>query len=57
MRDLKKAEELKRERNWNPAMRWRVLQDTIAWVEAQRAARRNDPAERRREETARLRRG
>lgn len=29
---LKLEEELKRERNWDPAERWRVIQETIAWA-------------------------
>jgi hypothetical protein len=34
VRDRKKAEELKRERNWDPVMRGKVIQDTITWAEA-----------------------
>ena len=29
------AEEQKRERNWDPQLRWKVLQEMIAWVDAQ----------------------
>ena len=34
-------EERKRERNWDPQMRWKVLQETIAWVDAQQPIPRN----------------
>jgi hypothetical protein len=56
VRDGKKAEEIKRERNWNPATRWKVIQDTITWAEAQSTGRRNDPAKRHAEEMVKLRR-
>ncbi len=56
MRDLKRYEERKRERNWDPAMRWKVIQDTITWAEAQPAVRRRRPAKRRPGESVRLRR-
>jgi len=42
--DLKQAEEAKRERNWDAAQRWKVLQDTITWAEQQATVRRNTPA-------------
>jgi len=42
--ELKRAEELKRERNWNSATRWKVLQDTISWAEQQTTIQRNTPA-------------
>lgn len=42
--DLKLAEEAKRERNWNPALRWKVFQDTISWADQQATVRRNTPA-------------
>lgn len=29
------AEERKRDRNWDPAERWRAIQDTIAWADLQ----------------------
>ncbi len=32
--DLKRREEAKRERCWDPAQRWRVLQETITWAES-----------------------
>jgi len=41
--DLKRREEEKRERCWDPAERWRVLQETIAWADAQAAVSRNTP--------------
>lgn len=56
MRNIKQREEIKRERSWNPATRWKVIQDTITWAEAQATARRNDPAKRHAEETVKLRR-
>jgi hypothetical protein len=34
-------EEQKRERNWDPLVRWKVLQETIAWVDAQQPVPRN----------------
>ena len=39
--DLKRREEQKREVAWDPAVRWRAIQETIAWAEAQRTVRRN----------------
>jgi len=42
--DLKEREESKRNRVWSPAQRWRVLQDTVTWAEAQTSVRRNLPA-------------
>jgi len=42
--DLKHREEQKREANWDPAERWRVLQATIAWVESLPSVQRNTPA-------------
>ena len=41
--ELKAREEAKRERNWNAAQRWRVIQATITWAEAQATVRRNTP--------------
>jgi hypothetical protein len=40
---LKRAEEQKREAHWDPAERWRVLQETITWAESQATVRRNTP--------------
>lgn len=34
----------KRERAWTPAARWRAIQETIAWAEAQATVKRNTPA-------------
>jgi hypothetical protein len=39
--ELKADEERRRERNWDPAERWRVLQETLSWAEAQATVRRN----------------
>ena len=41
--DIKAAEEAKRERMWDARERWAVLQDTIAWAEAQKTVKRNTP--------------
>lgn len=41
--ELKRREEEKREANWDPAQRWRALQQTITWAEAQATVRRNTP--------------
>jgi hypothetical protein len=50
----KEAEEERRERNWDPAVRWRVLQETIAWAEAQATVRRNTKQSRLAEQRAKL---
>ena len=42
-RELKRAEESKRDRCWDPAARWKVIQETITWAEAQTTVRRNTP--------------
>ena len=39
--ELIQREEAKRDRNWNAQARWRVIQETIAWAEAQSTVRRN----------------
>ncbi len=52
--ELKRREEEKRERCWNPAERWRVIQETIAWAEQQSTVRRNDPVNRLAEQNAKL---
>ena len=39
--ELKADEERRRERNWDLAERWRVLQETLSWAEAQATVRRN----------------
>jgi hypothetical protein len=40
---VKRREEEKREAAWDPLVRWRVLQETITWAEAQATVRRNTP--------------
>ncbi len=42
--ELLAAEEAKRERNWNPQLRWQVILATIAWAESQKTVRRNSRA-------------
>jgi hypothetical protein len=42
--ELKRQEEARRERCWDPLQRWQVLQDTITWAESQRTVRRNTAA-------------
>jgi hypothetical protein len=44
VKNLKQLEEDRRERHWDPQVRWRVLQDTITWADAQATSRRNTPA-------------
>ena len=39
--ELVKREQAKRERNWKPQLRWKVLQETIDWAAAQNTMRRN----------------
>ena len=34
MDEIKRREEKKREQAWNPVERWKVIQKTIAWAEA-----------------------
>ena len=41
--DLKPLEERRREAAWDPAQRWRILQQTITWAESQVTVRRNTP--------------
>ncbi|MEO8494146.1 MAG: hypothetical protein ABI614_03680 [Planctomycetota bacterium] len=36
-----RAEQAKRERHWDVGVRWRVLQDAIAWAAAQSTVNRN----------------
>jgi hypothetical protein len=36
-------EEQKRDACWDPVERWKVLQQTIAWVDSQQAIPRNSP--------------
>jgi hypothetical protein len=42
--ETKLIEEAKRERNWDPALRWKVIQETITWADQQATAGRNTPA-------------
>ena len=39
--DLKREEEERRERCWDPIQRWRVLQEMIAWADSQLPVQRN----------------
>ena len=39
--DLKRYEEQKREAHWDPATRWQIIQEMIAWADAQAAVPRN----------------
>lgn len=54
LRQLKLSEEKKREAAWSPAERWRVIQETITWAEAQSTCLRGAPAQRKAEERARI---
>ena len=46
MVDIKREEELKRDRHWDAGERWRLIQEAITWAEVQGATggaiRRND---------------
>lgn len=53
--DPKIQEEVKRERSWDPQVRWKVLQDTITWADTQTAVQRNTPAGRLEEQARKLR--
>ena len=44
LNDLIEREAAKRERNWDPKLRWKVLQEMITWAESQATVRRNTPA-------------
>ena len=39
--ELKRSEEQKREAHWEPAQRWRVIQEMIAWADSQATGGRN----------------
>ena len=41
--ELKQFEEQKREAHWDPAERWRIIQEMIVWADAQATVRRNTP--------------
>jgi hypothetical protein len=55
--ELKRHEEQKREAQWDPAERWRVLQATITWAESQATVRRNTPQRRLELQAAKLKEG
>jgi hypothetical protein len=42
--DLKRREEAKRDAHLSPVERWRVIQETIAWADAQAPVPRNSKA-------------
>ena len=42
--ELLRSEERKREAHWDPGERWRVIQEMIAWADAQATVRRNTPS-------------
>jgi len=42
--ELKRREEEKRERCWDPVQRWRAIQEMITWAESLPTVRRNTPA-------------
>ncbi len=42
--ELLQREALKRDRNWDPAARWKVIEATIDWVDSQAAIPRNSKA-------------
>jgi len=44
LESIKQREERKRELDWNPAERWRLIQEMIAWADAQAAVPRNSRA-------------
>ncbi len=41
MANLKEKEEAKRDSHWDPLTKWNLLQETIAWAEAQSTVKRN----------------
>jgi hypothetical protein len=55
-KDLKAAEEARREKAWDPVLRWKVLQETITWADAQATVRRNDKRNRAAEQARKLKR-
>ena len=52
--ERKKQEENRRERKWDPRVRWRVIQDTITWAELQKTCRRNTREKQLEEEARKL---
>jgi len=51
----KSREEQRREAHWNPQERWRVIQETITWADAQKTGGRNLRANRLLEQARKLR--
>ncbi len=43
MTELLRQEEAKRDRHWDAAERWRVIQQTVSWAERQATVQRNTP--------------
>lgn len=41
---IKIEQEALRERHWDPKVRWKVIQETITWAEAQKTVHRNHPS-------------
>jgi hypothetical protein len=57
MVDIKREEECKRDRHWDPRERWRLIQEAITWAEAQGGTgARNTPERCLREQERKLRR-
>jgi hypothetical protein len=52
----KRRQEKLRDKMWDRAARWKVIQETIAWAESQKTCRRNTPARCIEEERRKLRR-
>ena len=52
--DFKRREEQRRERHWDPAMKWKVIQETITWAEAQSSFHKNSIRARLKEQAAKL---
>lgn len=52
--ELKAAEESRRERHWDPLVRWKVLQETMTWAEQQLTVRRNQRESRLEEQRRKL---
>jgi hypothetical protein len=56
MVDIKREEEIKRDRHWDPRDRWRLIQEAITWAEAQvTTGKRNEPQSCLREQERKLR--
>jgi len=52
--DLKRLEEERRERHWDPRLKWQVIQRTISWADRQSTCQRNSKANRLKEEERKL---